>query len=357
MFCELKFEFVQTSNENTSLIDDADGAGARRLHQRRRRPERRARRPPVHPRRQLRLHHPQARAERRPAVRGWPVGQLAADERERHVHVLQPGDFEAGQAQMFTRRVGDPLVSYTQYQAGWYLQDDFRLSKNLQPQPRPAPGAADARRRQVEPRAARRLHLDGGEGHHPRRLGHLLRLVRLRHLRADAPRRRRAPARPDHRHPDLSASITTPGDVLPPSLIRTGRPPRPAAGAAGVHRLRQEPDRRRSALPRRLHVDPRLPHAALGERQRAGRRRAARSDGRQHHARSSSTGERAQDRITVGLNWRVPSRRIFTQPDVPVRQHAEPRRLGAEPARQHHQSRRRLGPVGPGRAPPPVLHG
>ena len=26
----------------------------------------------------------------------------------------------------------------------------------------------------------------------------------------------------------------------------------------------------------------------------------------------SSTGERAQDRITVGLNWRIPSRRIFT---------------------------------------------
>jgi hypothetical protein len=39
--------------------------------------------------------------------------------------------FNAGQAQNYTRRVGDPRVSYSQYEAGWYLQDDFRLSKNL----------------------------------------------------------------------------------------------------------------------------------------------------------------------------------------------------------------------------------
>ena len=41
-------------------------------------------------------------------------------------------DFEAGLARQYSRRFGDPLVSYSQYQAGWYLQDDFRLSKNLQ---------------------------------------------------------------------------------------------------------------------------------------------------------------------------------------------------------------------------------
>ena len=41
-------------------------------------------------------------------------------------------DFERGLARTFTRRAGDPRVSYTQYQVGWYVQDDFRLSKNLQ---------------------------------------------------------------------------------------------------------------------------------------------------------------------------------------------------------------------------------
>jgi hypothetical protein len=37
----------------------------------------------------------------------------------------------AGQAQNYTRRVGDPRVSYSQHEAGWYIQDDFRASKNL----------------------------------------------------------------------------------------------------------------------------------------------------------------------------------------------------------------------------------
>lgn len=31
----------------------------------------------------------------------------------------------------FSRRVGDPVVSFTQYQFGWFLQDDFRLRKDL----------------------------------------------------------------------------------------------------------------------------------------------------------------------------------------------------------------------------------
>ena len=40
-------------------------------------------------------------------------------------------DYLAGQAQTYQRRVGDPNVSYSQFQAGWYVQDDFRLSKNV----------------------------------------------------------------------------------------------------------------------------------------------------------------------------------------------------------------------------------
>ena len=40
-------------------------------------------------------------------------------------------DFLAGRPRTYTRRVGDPNVSYAQYDAGWYIQDDFRLSKTV----------------------------------------------------------------------------------------------------------------------------------------------------------------------------------------------------------------------------------
>lgn len=39
--------------------------------------------------------------------------------------------YEAGQPTQFSQRIGDPSVSYSQYQVGWYLQDDYRLKKNL----------------------------------------------------------------------------------------------------------------------------------------------------------------------------------------------------------------------------------
>jgi len=39
--------------------------------------------------------------------------------------------YQAGLPTQFTQRIGDPLVSYSQYQLGWYIQDDFRLRKNL----------------------------------------------------------------------------------------------------------------------------------------------------------------------------------------------------------------------------------
>ena len=39
--------------------------------------------------------------------------------------------FEAGLPTQFTQRIGDPTVKYRQYQFGWYVQDDYRLRKNL----------------------------------------------------------------------------------------------------------------------------------------------------------------------------------------------------------------------------------
>ena len=40
-------------------------------------------------------------------------------------------DYQAGKPTQFTQRIGDASVSYSQYQAGWYIQDDYRLKKNL----------------------------------------------------------------------------------------------------------------------------------------------------------------------------------------------------------------------------------
>ncbi len=37
----------------------------------------------------------------------------------------------AGRPSTYTRRTGDPLVSYSNVQAGWYAQDDIRLAKSL----------------------------------------------------------------------------------------------------------------------------------------------------------------------------------------------------------------------------------
>ena len=39
--------------------------------------------------------------------------------------------FRAGRPTTFTKRVGDPLVAFDQYQFGWFLQDDFRPRKGI----------------------------------------------------------------------------------------------------------------------------------------------------------------------------------------------------------------------------------
>ena len=39
--------------------------------------------------------------------------------------------YQLGLPTQFSARIGDPAVSYSQYQVGWYAQDDFRVKKNL----------------------------------------------------------------------------------------------------------------------------------------------------------------------------------------------------------------------------------
>ena len=40
-------------------------------------------------------------------------------------------DYNAGRPSLYIRRIGDPVVAYSMLQAGWYLQDDVRVSKSF----------------------------------------------------------------------------------------------------------------------------------------------------------------------------------------------------------------------------------
>src|SRR5688572_33233294 len=40
-------------------------------------------------------------------------------------------DFELGRARNYTRRIGDPLISFAHLEAAVYVQDDLRLRQNL----------------------------------------------------------------------------------------------------------------------------------------------------------------------------------------------------------------------------------
>jgi outer membrane receptor for ferrienterochelin and colicin len=40
-------------------------------------------------------------------------------------------DYEAGRAANYSQRLGDPLVEFSPWQAGIFIQDDWRIRKNL----------------------------------------------------------------------------------------------------------------------------------------------------------------------------------------------------------------------------------
>ena len=115
-------------------------------------------------------------------------------------------DYLAGRPALYTQRFGDPLVQYWNMQAAAYVQDDIRVPKEPDAQPRRAVRSADAPQGPRESRSALRRHLGAGQERQDdaaRQLGHLLQLDERRHLRADAARRRRPPAGSQHRQPVL----------------------------------------------------------------------------------------------------------------------------------------------------------
>ena len=217
-------------------------------------------------------------------------------------------DFEAGLARQYSRRFGDPLVNYSQYQAGWYLQDDFRFSKNLQV----SLGLRQELQTHVDdswnlaPRAAftwtvAKANVRGGWGlfYDWFDSGTYEQTVRL-----------------DGTHqidelvidPTYPLSFTGAGTVLPPSVIRVTELDQPTVQQASIGFDRNLTPtigiradymwtrgfRMLRSVNVNAPVDGVRPDPSLG-----------------NISELSSTGRRAQDRLTVGLNMRVPNRRIF----------------------------------------------
>ena len=106
--------------------------------------------------------------------------------------------------------IGDPLVDYSHWQAGLFVQDDWRARTEPDAERRTAPGDADPPRRPLESGAARRadvVAVQERQDDRPGRRRHLLRLARSGRLRADAARRRRPPAGSRRPQPRVSQSI------------------------------------------------------------------------------------------------------------------------------------------------------
>ena len=64
----------------------------------------------------------------------FEAGRYRSDESTNRLGTFQFANlaaYEAGLPTQFSQRIGDPFVAYPQYQFGWYVQDDFRVRKNL----------------------------------------------------------------------------------------------------------------------------------------------------------------------------------------------------------------------------------
>ena len=121
--------------------------------------------------------------------------------------------YDAGRPRSYTRRIGDPLIDYSNVQAGFYLQDDIRLRRNLTLTPGVRYEAQNAPRRLQQHHAARRHHVVAVQERRRRRCassyGIFYDWIADQRLRADAARGRVPPAGAQHHQSDLSGSRST----------------------------------------------------------------------------------------------------------------------------------------------------
>jgi len=310
VFSELKFEFTQSTTENTSLSDDPTlrvldaftGGGAGQSGTRLGR--------------QVVVDGSLDFTIRKHALRTgvlFEAGQWDSTQQTNANGTYtfsSLADFRAGLARTFQRRVGDPQVSYSQVEAGWYVQDDFRLTKNLQ--------VSLGLRQEVQtnyddkwnlaPRAAftwtvARTNVRGGWGifydwFESSTYEQTLRVDGVRQVEEIV------------LNPTYPLTDGSNGTALPGSRIQVAdRLDQPLVQQAsigfdknltGTLGLRADYMFTRGYnILRAVNVNAPVngvrPDPTVG-----------------NVTEIAPTGERAQDRVTVGLNWRVPSRRIFT---------------------------------------------
>jgi hypothetical protein len=310
MFSELKFEFVQSTNENRSLssdptvrvLDAFTGGGAGQTGTREGR--------------QAVLDGSLDFTLRKHALRTgllFEAGQWDSTQQTNANGTYtfsSLADFEAGLARTFTRRVGDPQVGYSQYQAGWYLQDDFRLTKNLQV----SLGLRQELQTHLDdtwnlaPRAAftwtvAKANIRGGYGvfydwFESNTYEQTLRVDGVRQIDEII------------LNPTYPITSTTSGVTLPGSRIQVAdRLDQPYVQQASLGFDKN--------LTERLGVRADYMWTRGCDMLRSANANAPVNGVRPdplagNITEISSTGKRAQDRLSVGLNWRVPSRRIFT---------------------------------------------
>ncbi len=179
VFSELRFEVTQSQTLVLLWFDGAHGSRARRLYVRWRRSIGRPGRTAIHSGSELRLYCRQARAAGGFGG-GWRlVGQHDADKRQRDVHVLEPrrpSRVTAADLSAPSRRPERQLLTIRgrMVSAGRFPREQERQPESGSPS-----GSADQYRRQVEPGAARCVHLVDGQGQRSRGLWHFLRLARF----------------------------------------------------------------------------------------------------------------------------------------------------------------------------------
>ena len=190
--------------------------------------------------------------------------------------------FNAGTPATYAIRVGDPLVEYSQTKAGWFLQDDFRPSRDAAAQR--SASARKSRRRSIRSGTSRRARRSPGTRRRRRPCVAATGSSTTGTTRTSTSRRSASTA--THQ---IDVIVQNPGFPVIEgggSAAAGQRDPfgvaRPADHPPGLDRLRA-PAHGVGGLPHRLHVDARQRHAAIDQRQRAGQRRAAGPDGRQHH--------------------------------------------------------------------------
>ena len=283
-FTNTRLQVGRTSSDSSSAIEaptfritDARTTGGAQVSGGRQRNDIQ---PPIGSR--LRPRHP-FRARRH--QRGWRIGTGRMSQSNYLGTYLfeSPAAFELGRPTSYTRRIGDPNITYKNVQAGFYLQDDIRLRKNLTLSPGLRYEVQTHLRdyNNVGPRFGMTWSpFKNGKTSLRDKLWRFLRLAERQHLRADAARGRLPAAGTEHREPVVSRSRQRRKHHRDQSI------PSERRSAHGAEHARQCGHRSDAVAPCEDKCDVR-PHKGLGPFERresecAGRRRAAGSGFRQH---------------------------------------------------------------------------